>query len=340
MKVASGKSETVHKIPLAVADETAAVEFMESVRWGAEPACPHCGSVEVYKMLRRGSEERNGRFLWRCHACTRQYTVRIGTVMEDSPIPVRFWVFAFWAASASKKGVSALQIRRQTGVSYKSALFMMHRIRWAMQHGTGTALLTGDIEVDETYVGGKPRRKPRPPVLRSEHSGRIISGGRTSKRGRAVEGFSDRKTPVVAILQRNGEVRTSVMTTVNGENLYKMLRHTVDRSARLHTDEGGAYRPVGKYFDGGHYTVNHKEWEYARDENGFKATTNTVEAFFALLKRGVIGTFHNVSRKHLHRYCSEFAFRWNTRTLDDGGRFIALIQNGDGARLTYAALTA
>jgi hypothetical protein len=110
----------------------------------------------------------------------------------------------------------------------------------------------------------------------------------------------------------------------------------VDRSARLHTDDATWYRNVGKYFDGGHHTVQHKHYEYARREGDRLVTTNTVEAFFSLLKRGVIGTFHSVSKKHLHRYCSEFEFRWNTRKLDDGGRFVALIQKGEGARLTYA----
>ena len=149
--------KVVRALPRACSDERAAVEFLEKQRWGDSPACPHCGALDVYQMLGRDGQ-RNSRYLWRCKACGGQFTVRIGTVFEDSRIPLMRWCFAFWAACASKKGVSALQIRRQTGVSYKSALFMMHRIRYAMAPDTPTApKLTGFVEADETFVGGKPR---------------------------------------------------------------------------------------------------------------------------------------------------------------------------------------
>ncbi len=131
--VGENKSEIVRQIPLACSDETAAVEFMEQLRWGDSPACPHCGGVDVYKMLDRKTGERNKRFLWRCRDCGKQYTVKVGTVMEDSPIALRHWCFAYWAACTSKKGVSALQIQRQTGLTYKSALFLMHRIRHSIE---------------------------------------------------------------------------------------------------------------------------------------------------------------------------------------------------------------
>lgn len=132
-KVAQDKSKIVAEIPAACSDEATAVEFMEKVRWGGEPFCPHCGTVgECRQMKDRTTGERSKRFLWRCMACRKQFTVRVGTVFEDSRIPLRHWCYAFWAACASKKGVSALQIKRMTGLSYKSALFMMHRIRFAM----------------------------------------------------------------------------------------------------------------------------------------------------------------------------------------------------------------
>lgn len=147
-KVAGDKSDSVAQIPLACADETAAVEFMEAMRWGDEPFCPRhgCGSLDVYQMKDRKTGERNSRYLWRCRDCGRQFTLRLGTVMEDSPIPLRHWCFAFWRACTSKKGVSALEIKRQTGLSYKSALFLMHRIRFAMNGaGNNDAPLSGDV---------------------------------------------------------------------------------------------------------------------------------------------------------------------------------------------------
>src|SRR3989475_11676721 len=152
------KSEIVAAIPAACSDERTAVEFMERQRWGDSPACPRCGDTDVYQVTDRQTGERSTRFLWDCRGCRRQFTVRIGTILEDSRVPLRHWCYAFWAACASKKGVSALQIKRQTGLSYKSALFLMHRIRWAMAE-IPTRPLTGIVEADETYVGGKPRGK-------------------------------------------------------------------------------------------------------------------------------------------------------------------------------------
>ncbi len=326
-KVASDKSETIKRIPMACADEGAAVEFLEAMRWDGEAACPRCGDEDVYQMKNRQTGERNKRFLWRCRGCSRQFTVRIGTVMEESRIPLRHWCFAFWAACSSKKGVSALQIRRQTGLSYKSALFLMHRIRWAMADNS-TGPLTGDVEVDETYVGGKPRYPAKPSPEDQ------AATGRKHKLGPAPD-FKDRKIPVIALVQRNGQARAYVPTDVKGHNLKNVIRQNVDTSATIHTDQARGYQGIGAEFDGGHHTVNHSIDEYARWEDGMLVTTNTVEGFFSLLKRGVIGTFHNVSRKHLHRYVSEFEFRWNTRKMDDGARIRAAIRGADGKRLMY-----
>lgn len=306
-KVAEDKSETVQNLPLACADELAAVEFLEAMRWGEDPCCPHCGDCDTYKMTRRGSEERNARYLWRCRSCGKQYTVRVGTVMEDSAIPLRHWVFAFWGAVAHKKGVSALQIRRQTGLSYKSALFLMHRIRWAMGQDDGS-MLTGTVEADETYIGGKRK-------------GKVGRPGRDSH-----------KTPVFAAVERNGRVRAMPVTDVTGATLKGALKGMVHKTARIVTDEYASYHGIGDHFDGGHDVVTHKTGEYARGD----VYTNTAEAFFSLLKRGVIGTFHNISRKHLHRYVSEFQFRWDTRSMDDGARLRSAIRAADGRRLTYA----
>jgi transposase-like protein len=329
-KVASAKSSLVAKLPLACSDERAAVEFMEEQRWGDSPCCPRCGDMDVYKMQDTRTRERSKRWLWRCRGCVRQYTVRVGTVMEDSAIPLQHWCYAFWAACAGKKGVSALQICRQTGLSYKSALFLMHRIRYAMAPANeAEAKLSGDVEADETYVGGKPR-KPNFPggtprrwlKYRAEYQKRPL--------GPAPD-FKDRKTPVFAAVERGGRVRARVVPNVNPESMKAALVEVVDPSARLLTDTSPVYERVGKTFAGGHETVNHSALEYVRGD----VHTNTVEGFFGLLKRRINGTHHSVSRKHLHRYVAESTFVYNHRGLDDGERTQVAIQSAEGKRLTY-----
>ncbi|HEV2150573.1 MAG TPA: IS1595 family transposase [Longimicrobiaceae bacterium] len=313
--VAEGKSAIIRALPKACGDEAAAVEFLEAQRWGDTPACPRCGDTDVRKMLDKEGN-RNARYLWKCAGCKKQYTVRVGTVMEDSPIPLRVWCFAFWQISAGKKGVSAMQIHRQTGVSYKSALLMMHRIRLAMEDTSGYPL-NGVVEMDETYVGGKPRK----------------GDGKVHKRGRGTS-----KQPVVAMVERStegrkGKVRTRVVADVRADNLKAALEECVHSSANLVTDEYRAYPPAAKGY-ASHRTVTHSAGEYARvDEDGFNVHSNTVEGVFSLLKRGIYGIYHNVSRKHLHRYCTEFEFRYNTRDLEDGARVVQAIRSMEGKRL-------
>jgi transposase-like protein len=324
-KVAQDKSGIVAELPAACSDELAAVEFMERQRWGDNAACPHCGATDVYQMRGRNGQ-RNARFLWRCRACAEQFTVRIGTVFEDSRIPLRHWCYAFWAACASKKGVSALQIKRMTGLSYKSALFLMHRIRYAMTPNRSPRL-DGTVEVDETYVGGKPRNPSRQAILSMSYEER--KPWRKEREGR--KGRGTEKAPVVALIERGGRVRAHVVADVSGKTLKGAIRENVRRTARIYTDELSSYRGIGREFAGGHQTVRHSLREYARGD----VHVNTAESFFALLKRGLIGTFHAVSRRHLHRYVNEFAFRWNHRKEDDGARTVAAIRGAEGKRLRY-----
>jgi transposase-like protein len=315
-KVASAKSAIVARIPLACSDEAAAVAFMEEQRWNGEPACPRCGDTDVVQMKAQDGK-RNARFLWRCHGCRQQFTVRVGTIMEDSPIPIRHWCLAFYRACASKKGVSALQIQRETGLSYKSALFLMHRIRWAM--GPANAVepkLKGTVEFDETYVGGKPRRIGR------------RSDGWNGK-GRAWD-FSHRKTPVVAGVERDGRVKARVVADAKGVSLQQHVREMVDTSAHLMTDEYNGYKKVGREY-ASHECVHHGHDEYVRGD----VTTNRIEGFFAGLKRQIGGTHHSVSKKHLHRYVSEVEFKYNNRHLDDGERTVKAIRASENKRLTY-----
>lgn len=306
------KSEMVEEIPLACSDELAAVELFEKLRWGKSPACVHCGSVDVYKMIDAKTGERNKRYLWRCHDCKKQFTVRIGTVYEESRLDLRHWAYTFWRASTSKKGVAALEIMRHCQISYKSALFLMNRIRFAMAPDAETPKLQGVIEADETYIGGKPRR------------------GHTNIR-KCGRGTS--KVPVFAAVERNGKKRSRVVADVTGKTLKSALREMVDQKSRIITDDFNAYSGLNVRFEGGHDRVSHGTGEYVRGD----VHTNTAESSFALLKRGITGIYHSVSREYLHRYLWQFDFLWNLRKLNDGERTVAAIQAAEGKRLMYRA---
>lgn len=302
-------SPIIEQIPLACSNELAAVELLESFRWPMTPACVNCGSVSVYKMADAKTGERNKRFLWRCRDCKQQYTVRIGTIYEESRIELRHWCYAFWRAATSKKGVSALEIKRHCQISYKSALFLMNRIRFAMASDeTGEKTLTGTVECDETYVGGKPRCRG------------------ISKRGRGTS-----KTPVFAAVERGGNVRRRVVANVTGQTLKATIREMVHTSARIITDENSAYKGIGSEYSGGRESVCHGAREYA----GGDVHMNTDESSFSLIKRGLMGIYHNVSREHLHRYLWQFDFLWNNRQLNDGERTVLAIQGAEGKRLLY-----
>lgn len=286
--------------------EDQAREYLEAIRWPDGPVCPRCGSARATRL--RGASTRPG--LLKCKDCRSKFSVMLGTIFEDSHIPLRKWVIAFHLMCSSKKGISAKQLQRNLGLAYKSAWHMAHRVRHAMASGSFAALLTGTVEVDETYVGGKPRK----------------GDGKVHKRGRGTS-----KAPVVALVSREGGVRTRVVASVDAKTLRAALQENVAPDARIVTDELAAYRRATEGFKGGHSTVNHGSGEYARGD----AHTNTAESYFALLKRGVYGTFHHVSKKHLQRYCDEFSFRWNHRKITDGERLTAALRAAEGKRLTY-----
>jgi transposase-like protein len=300
---------------LAIHDEARAVEFFEECRWGANPACARCGSVSVYQMTKEDGT-RNDDFRWRCRDCNTMYTVRTGMVFEESRLPLRVWAFAFWKGCASKKGVSALQMSRECEISYKSALRVMHSVRAAMAEldapplgGPGKT-----IEADETYCGGKPRRWTGP-----------------HKRGRGTS-----KTPVIGIVERGGNVRFRVMERVTSSGLAAAIAENADLRSRLITDESNAYTILGRDFEGGHQTVHHTRGEYVRGD----VHSNTVEGVFSLLKRGLYGTFHSVSKDYLGRYLAEFEFRHNHRGEGDGPRTVHAIRAAMGKRCPYSTRTA
>jgi transposase-like protein len=307
----SPANPTLEAIRVACANEAAAVEFFERARWGDTPACPRCGSANVYQMRNRTTGERNKDYRWRCRDCASMYTVRTGLILEETRLPLRVWALAFWRACASKKGVSALQISREAKISYKSALYLMHRLRYAMATDwTNAPKLSGVVEADETFVGGKPRYK-----------------------GKGVRAKWSKKQAVSAMVQRGGEVRTRHIKRVTSINLQGAVRDFVDQNATLMTDEEASYKGIARLRTGEHHSVKHSAKEYVRGE----VHTNTIEGFFSLIKRGIYGTFHSVSPHHLHRYLAEFEFRYNTRGLDDGARTVAAIRKSEGRRLLYAS---
>lgn len=292
-------------------DETAARELLEAQRWPNGPECPLCNQTStVYRMMKLASSTKPGRpGLLRCRACKKQFTVTTGTVFEDSHIPLSKWLLAIHLICASKKGMSAHQLHRMLGITYKSAWFMAHRLRYAMTDGPLATRLVGVVEADETYIGG--RRK-----------------GRTGKPGPG----DVKKTPVVALVERNGRARAFPMERVTGENIQRALVANLHQisTTELITDESALYGGH-KFGRIPHSTVNHSKKEYVRGH----VHTNTVEGFFSLLKRGIFGVFHHVSKEHLARYCDEFAFRYSARKVSDGARADMLVRGAEGKRLTY-----
>jgi len=299
-------------------NEEEARQYMESVLWPGGPTCPHCGSTKSWGV--KSASARSG--VYTCARCDKQFTVTVGTVMHGSHIPLRQWLIAFHLMTSSKKGVSALQLQRNLSLgSYKTAWHLAHRIRLSMNTAPIKAVLSGIVEVDETYVGGKPRKENK--------GGSQNPEPKKSKRGRGTD-----KVPVLALVERNGSVVSKPIEHVDSKTLKGAIKEICHKDSCIMTDEWASYIGIGNDFNGGHEVVKHNDGEFKRGN----ASTNTVESYFALLKRGVHGIFHHVSKHHLHRYCDEFSFRWNHRKIDDGERMIAVIKGSEGKRLSYKPL--
>lgn len=312
------RSEVIEELPIACSNETAAVEFLERKRWGDCPCCCECGSVDVYKMRDSKTGERNKRFMWRCKDCKKQFTVRAGTVLAESLVPLHKWCRAMWMTASGKNGVSALELQRALQVNYRTALFMLHRLRHAMEDtDPNPPKMEGIVEVDETYCGGKPRYKK--------------FQGSTYKPNKAGRGT--RKTPVLAVIERGGDVRTRVVARVTADNIKAILQDNVKPGSVIITDQFKAYRRVAQEH-GPHFTVQHNINQYVDPRNPL-VHTNTIEGFFSRVKRGLNGVYHSVSKEHLHRYITHFAYMHNTRAMTDGDRTLDLIQKIQGKRLMY-----
>jgi transposase-like protein len=287
-------------------DEDKAREHLEQVLWGAQgPTCPRCESHGDRITKLAGKSTRPGVF--KCKDCRKPFSVTVGTVMERSHIPLSKWVMASHLMMSSKKGMSALQLSRMLDTSYEAAWFLAHRLRECPVKAKPSALGGKNkvVEGDETYVGGKAKNK--------------------------AFGAPPKKEAVFALVERDGEVRSFHVTNVNSKTLRPIIVKNASRQSYLMTDESRVYPGIGKEFSG-YGSVNHSASEYVR---GTFWHTNTIESYFAILKRGVYGTFHSISEAHLPRYLAEFDFRYNGRHMTDAARADALLAGAKGKRLQY-----
>jgi transposase-like protein len=296
------------------ADADKARGHLEATRWPHGPICPHCGVVNEATMV-GGKAARKG--CYQCNACREQFSVTVGTVFESSKVPLNKWLLATYLMSSSKKGISAHQLHRTLGVTYKTAWFMAHRIREAMNPSEPSPIGGAGkvVEVDETFIGGKEANKHKNKRLtKHDHLGG--------------------KQAVLTLVERDGRARSFHVPRITAKTLRPIIVQTADRASHLMTDGARMYPKVGKEF-AAHSSVDHAAGEYVR--MGFHHS-NTVENYFSILKRGVTGTFHHVSEQHLARYLAEFDFRYSNRSgmgVDDTQRTDELLRQVGGKRLTY-----
>ena len=291
-------------------DEKAAYKFVEARVWASGRVCPHCGVVDKSGAL-KGKSTRIG--VYKCYACRKPFTVKVGTIFQDSKVKLHLWLQAIYLIAASKKGISANQLHRTLGVTLKTAWFMGHRIREAMRGGPLSPMGGGggDVEVDETFFGTEP--------------------GAVKKKGYG------HKMKVLSLVDRErGEARSVVVNDLTKDTLWPVVQGNVSAEARILTDQANHYRGIGFHF-GSHEVVNHSTGEYVRMADR-SVHTNTVENYFSVFKRGMKGTCQHCGKQHLHRYLAEFDFRYNNRValgVDDKARADALLCGISGKRLTY-----
>ncbi len=298
------------KLAKEYSDEDKARELFEAWRWPNGVTCPHCHFNEAYKITSKPNTKNKARKgLYCCAACRKTFTATVGTVFEDSRVPISKWLMATFILCSSKKSVSAMQLSRMLGTTYKTAWFMAHRVRFAMGTDLKTAKpLENTVEADETFF---PDRNAKKSLM------------------------MNRSVTLATIIERDGEARTRVIPSVTAKNVGQFLNECVNKSATVNTDEHRAYRmPLRRYKR--HDRVSHSRYEYARhNPDGTVSHVNTCESFFSLLKRGVFGSWHCISREHLSKYANEFEYRWNTRHDTDGERMEKFLPMIEGKRLMY-----
>lgn len=293
-------------------NEEAAYAFVEARIWPRGPICPHCGGTERNKRM-EGKATRIG--LYKCYDCRSQFTVKVGTIFESSHIKMHLWLQAIFLMASSKKGISSNQLHRTLGITLKSAWFMSQRIREAMRDDGGDLLGGGGsiVEADETFMA--------------------------PKKGEKAKNAGHHRTRVVSLVSREGKTRSFHVANVDADNLKPILMAHIAKDSHLMTDGASHYKKIGKKF-ALHESTNHTQKQYAKDSKveGVRAHSNTVESYFGILKRGIVGTYHHVSEHHLQRYVNEFDFRFSNRTangVNDFERALNLLVGVKGKRLTY-----
>ncbi|MEW9808771.1 IS1595 family transposase [Mesorhizobium marinum] len=311
-------------------DAEAAREHLEAIHWPHGPNCPHCGNIDPAKIAKVEGKKRSHRAgLYYCNECKGTFTVTVGTVFERSKIPLNKWVLASHLMAASKKGVSAHQLHRMLGVTYKTAWFMAHRIREAMKEDvTSSGPLGGEgktVEADETYIG----KRETPREMSPQRKGRPYT-----KKGK---GGGAQKRIVVGLVERGGKARMVHLNNATASTVRDVLVRNVDRNSTLYTDSSRLYTRTGEEY-ATHKTTNHAAGEYARREGDVVVHSNTIEGVFSVFKRGMVGVYQHCGEAHLHRYLAEFDFRYNRRAalkVSDAERADDLLRNARDKRLTY-----
>ncbi len=289
-------------------DEKTCRDYLVQQRWNGKPVCVHCGNMDKIYVIENGKR-------FKCSACKQKFSVTVGTVFEHIRIPLYKAFAAIYLATAHKKGISSCQLARDLGITQKSAWFVLHRIREMLQDKQPD-ILKGTVELDESFVGGKNKNR---------HANKKVpeSQGRSTKD----------KTPVFGLIERGGKLITQVVPDTKAKTLKPIVAELVQKGAIVVTDEWGAYNGLNKDFS--HEVVKHNQGEYVVGTSH----TNTIEGFWSLFKRGIYGIYHHASPQHLHRYCNEFSYRYNTRGINDRERFSHSLTKLDG-KLTYKQLIA
>jgi transposase-like protein len=308
----------MNMLEVATMTEDQARDYVESLRWPDGPVCPNCQKQTATKM--QGKSHRKGLYQCNNSECRQQFTVKCGSILESSKVSLKKWVLAFHLLCSSKKGFSALQLQRELSLgSYRTAWFMLHRIRHAMEVKSWDYPVRGVVEMDETYVGGKPRHQHGKP--------------------NAKRGHGSPKAPVVALIERGREARSAPVERVEINALWDAVGFNPAPNLTLVTDDATYYKNMSRWCR--HESVVHSRKEYARRANdGLNVHTNTCESVFALLKRGHNGVYHSMGKPHLHRYVAEYTFRWNHRQCPDSERREAAIKQAPGKRLKYKTSSA
>ena len=293
--------------------EQKCIEHLAKVRWNGEPTCPHCVSKRVGEL--KGKSKR-----YKCYGCRKKFSVRVGTIFQDSKLPLRKWFIAIFIFSAHKRGISSHQLARDLSITQKTAWFVLHRIREIYRADDGVNYIkkfraTEPVEIDEAYLGGK---------IKNKHG---------EAKNRAKNNPYNNKVPVIGIIQRGGKVYTLPVDALSTRKVRTIIQSKVSTQATIYTDSSNLYNNVNRDYD--HHTVNHTASEYVRG----KVHTNNIENFWSHLKRGIVGTYFKTDQHHLASYLNEFTFRFNTRKLTDGSRFDVTLANSQ-KRLTYNELRA